>query len=127
MSRRRWVVDRATGKLEEITDFSRPEDQSAFVRQDTMAPIEHPGSGKIFDSRTQYDAETKRLGLIPAGGCDYDSNLKQRRIDNQKKLDERTKGTAARAYTALRDNMIKVPELTREARELVEHVRRRDR
>lgn len=53
------------------TDLSKVDNSSKpvgiMVKGDNIDPTIHHGSGKIFDSRSKFEAETKRLGLARAG------------------------------------------------------------
>lgn len=53
---------------EELLDYAaerRNNPVAPYVIQDTMDKTKHPGSGKMFDSKQAFDAESERLGLIP--------------------------------------------------------------
>jgi hypothetical protein len=36
---------------------------SAFIQDDTMAPLRHPVTSKYYDSKSEYIRDTKRMGM----------------------------------------------------------------
>lgn len=64
MSRKlyRWI----DGKFVEIYNSETPE-LAPYVQDDTMAPLKHPVTGKIIESRAEYLRVTKSLGLEIVG------------------------------------------------------------
>lgn len=63
MARKTYVS--RNGKFVEQRKQVRKE--GVFVHQDTMAPLKHPVTEKIFDSRSAYESENRRLGLKVVG------------------------------------------------------------
>jgi len=59
------------GKYYDLEKGESPEKEeirsSAYVQDDTMSPLKHLVSGKIFDSKSAYLKECKKLGLDVIG------------------------------------------------------------
>ncbi len=67
-----------------------------FVRRDNINALWHPGDGRTYDSRSDYDAVTKAKGLMPIGDADLskevtpftDNSLKNDIAEAIKKVNE---------------------------------------
>lgn len=77
--------------------------QSAFIQQDTIDPIRHMVSGKIFDSRSAYLKEcertnTKVVGNDWVGGVKHDlpDKLTEERIVDAMDFAESTVGDSSK-------------------------------
>jgi len=55
------------GKIVEIGASSTGQVAAPFVQQDTMEPLRHPISGKIYDSKSEYMRETRAHGCEVVG------------------------------------------------------------
>lgn len=42
-------------------------DPRVYVIGDVMAPAKHPGSGKVYDSKARFRADTRAMGFVEAG------------------------------------------------------------
>lgn len=42
-------------------------DARVYVIGDVMEPIKHPGSGRVYDSKARFRADTRALGLVEVG------------------------------------------------------------
>lgn len=56
------------GECIHVPDYKDVVRKHIGVIEDTMEPLKHMGSGKIFDSKRAFRAETKRLGYEETGG-----------------------------------------------------------
>lgn len=54
------------GAFEEF-DPDTGENKSAYVQDDTMAPLAHPVTREMYDSRGKYIKDTRRMGLTICG------------------------------------------------------------
>lgn len=100
------------GKLVEIVHQFSSESVAPAIHCDEIAPTEHPGHAEsvIFTSKHKFNEETKRLGLIPAGGCDADSRP---RTVNYEGKQGQLRECLEKTYYDLRDNRCPRPEPTR--------------
>lgn len=55
------------GKIVELTASAPGEVSAPFVQQDTMDPLRHPISGRIYDSKSEYMKETRAHGCEVVG------------------------------------------------------------
>jgi hypothetical protein len=64
----RSVYKKINGEFRWIELDGKAEAEPFFVHEDTLEkPLRHPVTGKIYDSRSEYEKETKRLGLEIVG------------------------------------------------------------
>lgn len=42
-------------------------DPRVYVIGDVMDPAKHPGSGKVYDSKARFRADTRAMGFVEAG------------------------------------------------------------
>jgi hypothetical protein len=61
----KWRWNKET-KLFEPYDAPSPKEIHNVI-DDTMVPLKHPISGKVYDSKTEFRKETKARGLIEIG------------------------------------------------------------
>jgi len=66
------------GKFIELDPYSKPKQVNApFVWTDSMQAVEHPASGKIYESKSAFRRETKRYGLEEVGNSRNFANKKE--------------------------------------------------
>jgi hypothetical protein len=66
----RYIFDKDLEKVIPYAEWAERQSkkrQAHFVITDEMEPTRHTGSGKIFDSKSAYREENKRLGLLEVG------------------------------------------------------------
>jgi hypothetical protein len=63
---RKLFVSR-NGKIVELTASAPGQVSAPYVQQDTMDPLRHPISGKVYDSKSQFNAETRASGCVCVG------------------------------------------------------------
>ncbi len=62
---RRWVW--RDGKMIEVDPDWRPKPRAFFVHTDAIAPIQHPITGQLMDSKSAFRQVTKDHGYIEVG------------------------------------------------------------
>lgn len=72
MAREYGFYDKETGTVrwlpyEVVQDHlvkQRQNPKAPYIRCDTMEPLKHQGDGKVYDSKSAFDATSKALGLV---------------------------------------------------------------
>ena len=64
--RTRYKYDPATGKVVEASQITPPS-SGVFVISDVMDATLHPVTGKMYDSKSRFRAETRARGLTEVG------------------------------------------------------------
>ena len=71
MHRKKWVCRQGADVTFLMIDISSgqlpPSNSAPYIHQDTMDALRHPCDGKLYDSRTQYDAVTRAHGCMEGG------------------------------------------------------------
>jgi hypothetical protein len=62
----RYRYDPATDKVVEAHQVT-PRSGGVFVISDTMDAVAHPSTGKVYDSKSRFRAETRARGLVEVG------------------------------------------------------------
>lgn len=65
--RTRYRYDPASDTVVEAHQVSTPRSGGVFVISDTMDAVIHPSTGKFYDSKSRFRAETRARGLVEVG------------------------------------------------------------
>lgn len=98
MTRRRWIW--RAGEFIEITPEVTSSEVPA-IHQDSMAPLKHPKTGEIVESRTRWEQINKEHGLQCVGN-DLLSNYK--RVPPEHVTEARIRDAMEKAESTWRDS-----------------------